>query len=105
MHGSDGDVFCCQTPTSTIQVAWQPPPIDYIKINLYGNVVQGVLQGGAVYRNSMGIVEAAFARRMGRNFAYKAETLTAFKGVSNSLMMGWNKLILESDFTYVVSLF
>lgn len=53
----------------------------------------------------MGFFEAAFARKMGRELAYEAEVGVAIEGVSSAIMLGWTKIHLESDSTYVVSLF
>lgn len=62
---------------ATISVRWLPPPMDFIKINTDGSEIKGVLQGGAVYRDSMGFIFAAFMRKMGKGQAFEAEILAA----------------------------
>lgn len=95
----------CKPAATYISVRWLPPPMHFIKINTDGSEVKGRIQGGAVYRDSMGFVVAAFLRKMGKGRAFEAEILAAMERVSAAIMKGWSKIVLESDSTYVVSLF
>lgn len=75
-------------PLSVItSVRWAPPPCG-IKVNSDGSEVNGQIQGGVVFRNCMGFVVAAFARKMGKGFAYEAELWAAMEGVLMAIKMG-----------------
>lgn len=94
-----------KAPPITLSVRWLPPPTGFVKVNTDGSEIKGFIQGGAVYRDLMGFVIAAFSRRMGKGQAYEAELTSAIEGITMAIMKGWRKLILEADSMHVVSLF
>lgn len=46
-------------------------------------------------------MEATFARKMGKGFAYKAELGAVIEGVSVAILKGWSKFYLANDITCV----
>lgn len=57
--------FDRQPHRKIISVRWVPPPLGFIKINSDSGESNGFLQGGVVFRNCLGFVEAAFTKKMG----------------------------------------
>lgn len=92
-------------PSATVSVRWFPPQTGFVKINTDRSEVNGYIQGGAMYRDSMGFVIATFMRKLGKGQAFEAELLIAMEGVTSALMKELSNIVLESDSTYVVSLF
>lgn len=99
-----GMSFIAKPLTSPIQVRWMSPP-DMVILRLILMVVQCKdFCKGARSTEILWVLLRQFlpARKMG---AYEAEILAAFEGIAAALMKGWTKLLLQSDSTYVVSLF
>lgn len=92
-------------PPIVTSVRWSPPPSGFVKINTDGSAMNGLIQGGSVFRNCMSFIESAFAWKMGKGQAYEAELGTVIEPVSAAIKRGWNKIYLESDSTYVTRLF
>lgn len=87
-------VFAPKSSKMIITIRWMPPPYGFIKINTDGSEIHGCIQGGAIFRNFMGFVEAAYARKMGKGFSYEAELWAAIESVSVVIMKEWTKIEL-----------
>ncbi|XP_062008598.1 uncharacterized protein LOC133725379 [Rosa rugosa] len=84
------------------QGIWQPPPMEYYKLNADGNAKRGV---GGVVRNHEGVLMGAVAKQEACDISVLATELFAIKtGLEFALDCSFFPLIVESDCLEVVSL-
>ena len=64
----------------------------------------GSLSYGGVFRNPLGFVQGCFAYKLRNGFTFEVELLGAMIVILMASLKGWNKLLIEYDFTYIIGL-
>ncbi|KAK3221988.1 hypothetical protein Dsin_009013 [Dipteronia sinensis] len=87
-------------------VVWSPPAPRWIKVNTDGAALgsPGVGDYGGVFRTCRSFVKACFVVPLGQVFAFEAELLAASLAINYAWNLGWSRIWLESDSSYVVQL-
>ncbi|KAK3221823.1 hypothetical protein Dsin_008848 [Dipteronia sinensis] len=87
-------------------VVWSPPAPGWIKVNTEGAALgsPGVGGCGGVFWTCRSFVKACFAVPLGQVFAFEAELLAASLAINYAWNLGWHRIWLESDSSYVVQL-
>ncbi|KAK2663348.1 hypothetical protein Ddye_001922 [Dipteronia dyeriana] len=87
-------------------VVWSPPVPEWIKVNTDGAALHspGVGGCGGVFRTCRSFVKACFAVPIGHVFAFEAELLAASLAINYAWNLGWHRIWLESDSSYIVQL-
>ncbi|KAK3225126.1 hypothetical protein Dsin_004988 [Dipteronia sinensis] len=87
-------------------VVWSPPVPGWIKVNTDGAALgsPGVSGCGGVFLTYRSFVKACFAVPLGQVFAFEAELHAASLAINYAWNLGWHRIWLESDSSYVVQL-
>ena len=89
------------SPTHTRSLTkWEPPPLDWVKINFDGAIFQakGEAGLGAIIRNNHGLVMAALAQVIPLPTSVEmVEVLAARRALSFAQELGFDHIILEGD--------
>ncbi|KAK3193274.1 hypothetical protein Dsin_024584 [Dipteronia sinensis] len=89
-----------------MSVGWSPSAPRWIKVNTDGSALgsPGVGGCGGIFRTCRSFVRACFAVPLGQVFAFEAELLTASLAINYAWNLGWHRIWLESDSSYVMQL-
>ncbi|KAK3193003.1 hypothetical protein Dsin_024313 [Dipteronia sinensis] len=87
-------------------VVWSPLAPGWIKVNTDGATLGSPGVGGCrgVFQTCRSFVKACFAVPLSQVFAFEAELLTASLAINYAWNLGWHRIWLESDSSYVVQL-
>ncbi|KAK2642323.1 hypothetical protein Ddye_024086 [Dipteronia dyeriana] len=87
-------------------VVWSPPAPGCIKVNTDGSALGSSSVGGCggVFQTYRSFVKACFAVPLGQVFAFEAELFTASLAINYDRNLGWHRIWLESDSSYVMQL-
>ncbi|KAK2644850.1 hypothetical protein Ddye_020045 [Dipteronia dyeriana] len=85
-------------------VVWLPPAPRWIKVNTDGVTLGWPDVGGCggVFRTCRSFVKACFAVPLGQVFTFEAELLAASLAINYAWNLGWHRIWLESDSSYIV---
>ncbi|KAK3225524.1 hypothetical protein Dsin_005386 [Dipteronia sinensis] len=85
-------------------VVWSPPAPGWIKVNTDGAALGSLGVGGCggVFRTCRYFVKACFAVPLGLVFVFEAELLAASLAINYAWNLGWHRIWLEIDSSYVV---
>lgn len=85
-------------------VKWEPPPLDYVKVNFDGSVKDNNGASGYVIRNHFGKIVAAGvgATNLGLSSVLLAEATGLRDGVRKAIELGYRKLEVEGDSMVVI---
>ncbi|XP_049405052.1 uncharacterized protein LOC125868450 [Solanum stenotomum] len=99
---SKGEKFIHDTKVTTVM--WRKPPYQWVKINSDGSALNNPGRLGAVdiIRDQKGEMLLAFATPLGEGTNNKVELEAAIFGMTLSLELGYNKIILEVDSQFMV---
>lgn len=88
------------------EVVWQPPPINWIKINTDGAArgSPGDASCGGVFRNFTGGIIGSFSSFLGTKTPLEAEIHGVILAVQIAWNQGWHNIWLECDSTLTVSM-
>ncbi|CAI0414109.1 unnamed protein product [Linum tenue] len=83
------------------ELAWQPPPEDWIVINSDGSVKQpnSAAAAGGLLRNHLGRCVGAFVTNLGSCSITRAEIIGALTGLQLAWDLGYKKVLLRLDST------
>lgn len=89
-----------------IQVIWELPPLNWVKINTDGAAKgqPGIISCGGVFRCSEGSVLSCFHWDLGIGFAFEAEIMAVIISLEFAKGLGLAAIWLESDSTFVVGM-
>ncbi|KAK3204772.1 hypothetical protein Dsin_018818 [Dipteronia sinensis] len=87
-------------------VVWSPPTPGWIKVNTDSAALgsPGVESCGGVFQTCRSFVKVCFAVPLGQVFAFEAELLAASLAINYAWNLGWHRIWLESDSSYVLQL-
>jgi len=91
---------------TSISPHWQPPPTDWVKLNVDGalTVAHSIAGCGGVIRDHSGSWIVGFKRVLGSCTVIEAEQWAVYKGLKLAWDLGFKKIILESDAKNVVNM-
>ncbi|KAF1877237.1 hypothetical protein Lal_00012008 [Lupinus albus] len=92
---------------SIVEVIWQPPRVDWLKVNTNGAANGSLVPtgGSEIFRDSNGVFIACFASYLEIQDALYAELYSAMKVIHMAYKRGWWTLWLKCDSTLVVDIF
>ncbi|KAK6782003.1 hypothetical protein RDI58_019799 [Solanum bulbocastanum] len=95
----------CSHDAKVILVRWKKPPELWVKINTDGSAREnpGKIGAGGILRDHTGRMVLAFATPLGDGTSIQAEVEAALFGLSWSLEMGYENIILEVDSQLLVA--
>ncbi|XP_019459974.1 PREDICTED: uncharacterized protein LOC109359738 [Lupinus angustifolius] len=90
-----------------VEVCWNPPLHDRIKINSDGAAIASpcIAAGGTLFRNHRGDFLGGFSEFLGIHDALYAELISAIMAINLAHKKGWFSIWLESDYALVVEIF
>ena len=85
---------------------WSPSASRWIKVNTDGAALGSLGVGGCkgVFQTCRSFVKAYFTVPLGQVFTFKAELLAVSFAINYAWKLGWHRICLESDSSYVVQL-
>lgn len=78
-------------------VKWEPPPVNYIKVNFDGSVRGQAASAGFIIRDHDGRMISAGTQHLGEVSVLMAEAVTLRNGVQKVIQLGYKKLVIEGD--------
>ncbi|CAL9019657.1 unnamed protein product [Prunus brigantina] len=91
-----------QKSNGLINIKWQPPPLDWIKVNFDGSVRGTLAATGFVIRDWNGNVRLAGAKNSGQVSITVAECLALRDGLAHAIHNGWRKILVEGDSKLII---
>ena len=89
-----------------IPVHWDPPPVNWLKVNTDGSFRNPETAGfGGVFRDHEGLFQGAFAHKVEVSSAIDAEVLAVIEALGVAWRKGWTHLWLATDSYLVVHYF
>ncbi|KAK2635782.1 hypothetical protein Ddye_030574 [Dipteronia dyeriana] len=87
-------------------VVWSPSAPGWIKVNTDGAALgsPGVGGCGGVFRTCRSLVKACSVVPLGQGFAFEAELHAASLAINYAWNLGWHRIWLENDSSYIVQL-
>lgn len=81
------------------EVLWQPPIINWLKVNTDGAVTKNPSKAacGGIFRSSEGFTRGCFAQNLSTDSAFVAEILGAILAIEIAQSKNWNHVWLETD--------
>ncbi|CAI0443131.1 unnamed protein product [Linum tenue] len=94
-----------RTRTAT-EIAWNPPPLDWIALNTDGSVKppESLAAAGGLLRDSFGRCLGSFASNLGACTITRAELMGAIQGLKLAWLLGHRKVQLRTDSTTAISI-
>ncbi|XP_055814183.1 uncharacterized protein LOC129883575 [Solanum dulcamara] len=85
--------------TSVIQVKWNKPPPNFVKLNTYGSAINnpGRIGAGGILRDHKGELIYAYATPLGEGSNNQAEVQAAVLRITWCIQNGYNRVILETN--------
>ncbi|CAL9022783.1 unnamed protein product, partial [Prunus brigantina] len=91
-----------QKSNGLINIKWQPPPLDWIKVNFDGLVRGNLVATSFVIRDWNGNVRLAGAKNSGQVSITVAECLALRDGLAHAIHNGWRKILVEDDSKLII---
>lgn len=88
-----------------LNIGWQPPPVDYLKINMDGafNQYSKMAACGGINRDANGAFDKGFICNMGFCSNLRAELLTLLNGLKVARSLSIGKAIFETDSKAIIN--
>ncbi|CAI0409373.1 unnamed protein product [Linum tenue] len=103
---NNGKIHTTQRAKTSTEIAWKPPPPDWIAINTDGSVKQpdSLAAAGGLLRDNSGRCLGAFASNLGACTITRAELLGVLQGLKLAWRLGYRKVQVRTDSTTVMSI-
>lgn len=88
--------------TGKVNIKWEPPPLDWVKVNFDGSVRGNLAATGFVIRDWNGNVRLAGAKNSGQVSIIVAECLALRDGLAHAIHKGWRKMLVEGDSKLII---
>ncbi|KAI5342021.1 hypothetical protein L3X38_009896 [Prunus dulcis] len=85
-----------------INIKWQPPPLDWIKVNFDGSVLGNLAATGFVICDWNGNVRLVGAKNSGQVSIIVAKCLALRDGLAHATHNGWRKILVEGDSKLII---
>ncbi|QHO40259.1 Putative ribonuclease H protein [Arachis hypogaea] len=81
------------------RIEWKPPPIEWVKLNTNGLVIESVKTAGCggLIRTHEGDWVGGFMANLGNCHAFRAELWGVFHGLNMAWDLGMRRIIIETD--------
>ncbi|BBG93775.1 RNase H family protein [Prunus dulcis] len=91
-----------QKSTGKINIKWEPPPLDWVKVNFDGSVRGNLAAPGFVIRDWNGNVRLAGTKNSGQVSITVAECLALRDGLAHAIHKGWRKILVKGDSKLII---
>ncbi|CAI0401688.1 unnamed protein product [Linum tenue] len=103
---SNDKILTTQRTRTATEIAWNPPPSDWITLNTDRSVKRpdSSAAAGGLLRDSLGRCLGAFASNLGACTITRAELMGAIQGLKLAWQLGHRKVQLRTDSTTAISI-